>query len=119
HLILFLLMVVVPAGVATWWWYYWPVFHHRDLLARAERAAGEDDLPRADELLGQLTREYPDDLRGHFLYAQILRRLGRVEPADKHLGEAARLGLSPDEGRREFGLLYADVRFSLAAGALE
>lgn len=117
--ILLLLMFLVPAAVAAWWWYYWPIYHLRDLRGRAERAIAEDNLPRADESLARLTQEYPDDLRGHFLYAQILRRLGRVEAADKHLGEAARLGLSQEEGRREFGLLYADVRFSLAVGALE
>src|SRR5437764_13471260 len=98
--LLLLLMFVVPAGVAAWWWYYWPVYHLRDLRGRAERAVAEDNLPRAEEVLGRLSQEYPDDVRGHFLYAQVLRRLGRVEAADKHLGEAARLGLAPEAGRR-------------------
>src|SRR5262249_10266560 len=117
--ILLSLMVLVPAGVGVWWWYSWPVYHYRTTLARAEQAVAADNLTRADELLGPLTQEYPDDLRAHFLSAQARRRLGGVEGADRHLAEAARLKLPLDQGRREFGLLYAGPSFSLAAGALE
>jgi tetratricopeptide (TPR) repeat protein len=116
---LVVLILVIPAPFAVWWWSYWPIYHRKVLLASAEQAFAAANLAKAEEQLAQLVREDPDNVRAHFLYAQVLRRLGQSGDADWHLGRAGELGLPKAEGRREFGLLYAKKNFSLARGALE
>jgi tetratricopeptide (TPR) repeat protein len=120
HLLKLLIpIVVVPLAVATLWWNYWPEYHRRSLLVQSEKAFATGNLAKADELLNQLTREDRDNRQAHFLYAQVLRRLNRYGEADTHLGRAAQLGLSKEEGLREYGLLWAGYQFDLAKGALE
>lgn len=118
-LVLLTLIVLVPAGVAAWWWTYWPIYRQASLLRAAQAQLAADNLTRAEEALAELTRDYPDNIRGHFLRAQTLRRLGRHADAEVSLARAATLGLAPDEGRREFALLMAVSEFESAIGALQ
>ena len=117
--LLAMLVLLGCAALAAAGYGYWPVLHRKGLLATAEQAARAGNLAMADEALKELTREDPNNLRAQFLYAQVLRRQGRAEEADLHLGKAGDLGLPVEEGRRELGLLYAPLNFSLADGALK
>src|SRR5260370_13425209 len=99
-LILLGLIVLVPAAVTAGWWYYWPHY----MLARAESAVAREDLAQAGELLDQLIRTEPKNLRAHLLRVQVLRRLKKPTEAQAALLKAMKLGLSESEGRREFAL---------------
>jgi Flp pilus assembly protein TadD len=113
------LAVLIPVAAAAAWYGYWPVYHRKTLLAAAEKAMAEGNNAKAEEALQQLVKEEPDNMRGHFLYAQVLRRLSRGEEADIHLGKAGELGLPAEDGRRELGLIYATLDFRAAEGALK
>lgn len=100
-------VVLVPAAVLAGWLDLAPRYERRRQLERAEQAVAANNLARAEELLRGLTREAPDALRPQLLYAQVLRRLGRVGDAEAALQRAKALGLPDADARRESGLLLA------------
>jgi tetratricopeptide (TPR) repeat protein len=107
-------VVAVPAGVAAWWWRYGPVYQRERTLAAAERALGEENLPRAEELLHALIAEDGSEPHLQIRYAEVLRRLGRREEAWVALQRAMQGGLAEDAGRREYALLEVDEDFRRA-----
>jgi tetratricopeptide (TPR) repeat protein len=115
----FAILAVLGATTLAWVRGGLPISTPRSQLLTAEQSVQAGNLLKADELLARFTKETPDDARGHFLYAQVLRRLERTADAEFHLGRAGELGLPLEDGRREFGLLYAALDFSLAEGALQ
>jgi tetratricopeptide (TPR) repeat protein len=114
HVLLAVAVVAVPAGVAAWWWQYGPVYQRARTLAAAERAAAEDNLPRAEELLRALVVEDANQPHVQIRYAGVLRRLGRREEAWVALQRALQAGLPGDEGRREYALLEVQEDFGRA-----
>ncbi|HEV2947764.1 MAG TPA: tetratricopeptide repeat protein [Gemmataceae bacterium] len=118
-------IVLIPAGVSVAWWYYWPTYHRRQLLAAAERAIESDKPAEARESLEKLLKhskvqksQPAEEARVHYLYAQVLRRLGEGDNAWEHLRIAVEGGLPEPEGRREYALLEAGGNFSLAENVL-
>jgi predicted Zn-dependent protease len=111
-------MILIPAAAATGWWFYWPTYHRNALLAEAEKEATAGNLARAEEVLRQLIRETPEQMRAHFLLAQVFRRQGRRQEAWGPLLRARELGLPEAEGLREYVLLEAEEDFHRAEGAL-
>jgi tetratricopeptide (TPR) repeat protein len=111
--------ILVPAGCALWWWHYQPLYRRKHQLAEAEKAIAANQFTQAELLLRQLIRSHPDQLQTQFLYAQVLRRLGRFAEAEVFLTRAAHLGLTAPEGRREVALLAAAQDFNLAEGLLQ
>jgi predicted Zn-dependent protease len=109
---------LIPAGVGVAWWEYWPTYHRRQLLREAEQDIQADNLVRAEEILRQLIREDPDQLRPQYLHAQVLRRLGRRQEAWTALYRAIQQGLPEADGLREYALLEAGDDFARAEGAL-
>jgi Flp pilus assembly protein TadD len=109
--VLLAVLVAMPVAAAVVGWLY-----HSGmlLLARAEQAVVKSDLEGADETLRRLTRRRPDHLRGHYLHAQVLRRLGRLDAARAALARAAELGLAEADRRREVALQEAARQFSPA-----
>jgi tetratricopeptide (TPR) repeat protein len=111
--VLLLGVSAVPA-----WWYLASRWRGDRSLAAAEQAAAAGNLLRAERILVDLEKECPENAPLHLMYAHVRRRLGRSADAESHLARAGRLGLLADQGRREFGLLYAATDFFLAEGAL-
>ena len=112
---LILATLLVLAGLVLAAWYTAPAL----LLWYAEKGLASRNLARAESALGLLLALEPDHQRAHFLYAKVLRHLGKFSEADLQLGLADKLGLPKEEGRREFGLLYAGWDFAHAKGALQ
>jgi tetratricopeptide (TPR) repeat protein len=118
-------MVLIPAGVGVAWWYYWPTYHRGQLLSQAEKAMASDKPAEAREPLEKLLKESKaqkskpaGEARVHYLYAQVLRRLGEGDNAWEHLRTAVEGGLPEPEGRREYALLEAAGNFALAENVL-
>jgi predicted Zn-dependent protease len=118
HGLLLLAMLLLPALAAAGWWYYWPTYQRQRLQTTAEQALAANDLGRAEEALKQLLADNPDQLRPQFLYAQVLRRLGRTHDAWEPLHRAIQLGLPEADGLREYALLEARDDPQLAENAL-
>jgi predicted Zn-dependent protease len=119
NLILLATVVIVPTLAGVGWWHYWPTFHRRQSLVQAQRAVEADNLVKAEELLHSLLDDEPKDLRSRFLYAQVLRKKGRITEAWNALHQALQLGLPESEGLREYALLESVQDFPLAINALE
>jgi tetratricopeptide (TPR) repeat protein len=118
-------IVLIPAGVGVAWWYYWPTYHRGQLLSAAKKAIASDKPAEAREALEKLLKESKaqkskpgEDARVHYLYAQVLRRLGEGDHAWEHLRIAVEGGLPEPEGRREYALLEAGGNFALAENVL-
>ncbi|MCI0461716.1 MAG: tetratricopeptide repeat protein [Gemmataceae bacterium] len=92
----------------------WVSLSGRLLLASAEKAAVANDLAAAEELLQRFTQQCPDQLRGHYLHAQVLRRLRRLDPARTALARAVELGLADADRHREVALQQAARQFTPA-----
>jgi Flp pilus assembly protein TadD len=110
--------LLVLAGGAIACTYYWPEYERYRLWSTAQSAQTAGNLALADDSLAKLCKLEPENARAHLLYARVLREMGRAGDAEFHLSRAGDLGLV-DEGRREFGLLYAPHDFRLAEGALQ
>src|SRR6516164_8992040 len=117
RLLLFILLIAV--GAAPIALYYWPRYTKHRLISGAQSALAAGNLTGADELLTKLIRLDPDNAQAHFLEAKVLRGLGRSADAMAHLSRSTELGYDHDQGRREYGLLFAPLDFSLAEGALQ
>jgi tetratricopeptide (TPR) repeat protein len=104
-------VAVVAASAVVGWWFLWP----RYLLWSARRAAAGGNLVRAEEALRQfltLEAEHPE---ARFLYAQVLRRQGRLRDAQQAFGRAVDQGLPQSaEREREYGLLLTRDEFARA-----
>jgi Flp pilus assembly protein TadD len=118
HSLLAVAVLAVPAAVCGWWWHHGPSYTRARELAKAEQALQDNNLAGAEKLLRQLSKEEPNEARVQFLYAQVLRRLGRRQEADVVLLRAVQLGLPESEGRRENALLEADEDFAVAEPVL-
>jgi tetratricopeptide (TPR) repeat protein len=109
HALLAGFVVVVAALAATGLWFLWPSY----LLWSARRAAAAGNLVRAEEALRQFFRLESDRPEARFLFAQVLRRQGRLRDAQQAFERAVELSLPEGEEReREYGLLLARDEFS-------
>jgi tetratricopeptide (TPR) repeat protein len=108
YLLFSALIVLIPGGVAVGWWYYLP----RLQMYRAEQAIAAGESEQALDLLRLVTREDPQNLRAHFLSAQVLRRLGKPAESQAALHRAIKLGLDESKGRREFALAETTKGFT-------
>ncbi|MFL5242287.1 MAG: tetratricopeptide repeat protein [Gemmataceae bacterium] len=111
-------LLIIPTSVGICWWHYSPVYQRRQYLIQAERALEAENLSAAEEVLHRLLADDPEDLRTVFLYAQLLRKKGRIAEAWTMLHQALQLGLSESEGLREYALLESKQDFPLAVKAL-
>src|SRR5919201_4816631 len=99
-----LAVALIAAAGAALWWYAGPAYQRNRLLSQAEEALEADNLDRAEELLQPLLREDDVGYRTYFLYAKVLRRLGRNQEAWVFLRRATQLGLPETEGQQEYAL---------------
>jgi tetratricopeptide (TPR) repeat protein len=106
-----LVVFLLGAGVAAGWYVYWPRFHRDRQLALAEKSLAANDLEGAEAILRPLARNEPDHLRTQLLFAQVLRRMGRLRDAVGPLGLASKLGLPEDQAKREFALIESHGHF--------
>jgi tetratricopeptide (TPR) repeat protein len=102
--LVYLALVIVPAAAAVGWWYYWPQYR----LAQVERAAAAGEWGRVAELVRPLTEAERASKQTLLLGGRALRKLGRLDEAEKLLSRAA--NQSPDDHplRRELALTRAD-----------
>jgi cellulose synthase operon protein C len=119
YALLLVAIVAVPGGLAVWRWQQGPDYERRRRLAAVEAALAANNLARAEDLLRELLHEDPNQARTQFLYAQVLRRLGRGQEAWLPLARAGQLGLPRQEGLRERALLEATDNFREAEPALQ
>jgi cytochrome c-type biogenesis protein CcmH/NrfG len=112
------LLAMLTVGVA---WASWqgPRLWRSYLLDRAADALAADNLGEAAKLLRQVTRDQPGQWRGHLLYAQTMRRLGRTYDAEMALERAVEAGMPEIEGRKEYALLEARQDFAGVANLLQ
>jgi tetratricopeptide (TPR) repeat protein len=106
--LIYVALFAVPVAAAVGWWYYWPQYR----LAQAERAAAAGEWGRAAELVRPLTEDERASKDALLLGGRALRKLGRLDEAEKLLSRAAHQ--SPDEHalRRELALTRADRHYS-------
>jgi len=96
----------------------WPGVRREVRLRLAERAMARGDLADAEDRLGRLIRDRPEETRPRLLGVQLARRLGRITEAEEGLQRAVELGLPVEDGRREFALIAALEDFPRAEGSL-
>ena len=107
--------LLIAAGVG---WFAWPHDSWEARLGLARRAIAEGRLSDARDRLRTLIGERPDAARPRLLWVEVARRQGRPDEAEDALARAVELGLTAEEGRREFALLFAVRDFAKAEGAL-
>jgi tetratricopeptide (TPR) repeat protein len=116
--LLVLALLGVPSTVVVGWWFHGPAHRERSLRAAADQALAADNPAGAEESLRELIRLEPKSKETRLRHATALRRLGRKNDAVDALARAMQLGLTKEEGLREFGLLFAEDDFPSAEGAL-
>jgi len=69
-----------------------------------------EQYEKALKLLERLVKKLPRDYEGHWLIAQCLKNLGRVDDALARLQELAEIAPQSDEVYREMGMIYLNQK---------
>ena len=86
------LLALATVAVVLWGGYYRAAYH----LHLARKAFDHDDYVAAEAHLKRCLEFRPDNAEGHFLFARLTRRAGRMSEAAEHLESSRTLGWSDD-----------------------